>query len=62
MYICQSLLGKIGGLNRSSCIKPQHLNSVEKRYQNSRKTKISVFFDGYTNNVLDIDIGPVSKE
>lgn len=60
MYIFQSLLGKFGGFNRSSINKPYQLN-IQKQLNNiSDKPKIFVSFENNNNQLMEIDIAPVS--
>lgn len=60
-FIYLSLLGKFGGVNRSSLMKTNHLKAQEQFNQVSRKHKICITFDVYNNSIFEIDIGPVSK-
>ncbi|XP_025202207.1 transcription-associated protein 1-like [Melanaphis sacchari] len=51
-----SLLGKFGGLNRSSVMKTDHLETQKQFHQVSRKPKICIAYDDYDNTILEMDI------
>lgn len=53
-----SLLGKFGGLNRSSVMKNDHLKVCKQFHQVSRKPKIFITYDDYDNTILEMDIEP----
>ncbi|XP_029341770.1 transformation/transcription domain-associated protein isoform X2 [Acyrthosiphon pisum] len=54
-----SLLGKFGGLNRSSVMNRDHLKVKEQFHKvNSKKPKIYVTFDDYDNTELEMNVAP----
>lgn len=56
-----SLLGKFGGLNRSSIIQPYNLTVHNRFQQISEKPTIFISFEEYNNQLLEIDIVQVRK-
>lgn len=55
-----SLLGKFGGHNRSLIVQPYNLNA-QKQYTIVETPKIFISFEDYSNQLLEMDIAPVSK-